>query len=121
MLQIGKSPTKKNTGELEPILPDWLRDVRQQARESAEENATHEISHPKVQKNEAPDLLAGLASQAREDDDEIGLLWPHLLLRQTVRDIRGSESDPMLQVNNGHRTIAPLAGRTQRSIESQEG
>ena len=67
MLQIGEKPTKKNTGELEPILPEWLRDVRQQARESAEEDA----AQPKVQKNEPPDLLAGLASQAGADDDAI--------------------------------------------------
>ena len=70
-LPIGQKPTKKNTGELESVLPDWLRDVRQQARESADENAAHEAAQPKVQKNEAPDLLAGLASQAQADDDEI--------------------------------------------------
>jgi hypothetical protein len=70
-LHIGEKPTKKNTGELEPILPEWLRDVRQQARESAEENAAQEAAQPKVQKNEPPDLLAGLASQARADNDEI--------------------------------------------------
>ena len=70
-LQMGQKPTKKNTGELESVLPDWLRDVRQQARESAEENAAQKAAQPKVQKNEAPDLLAGLASQARADDDEI--------------------------------------------------
>lgn len=70
-LHIGQKPTKKNTGELESVLPDWLRDVRQQAKESAEENAAHEAAQPKVQKNEAPDLLAGLASQAHADDDEI--------------------------------------------------
>jgi hypothetical protein len=71
MLQIGEKPTKKNTGELEPILPEWLRDVRQQARESAEEDAAQEAAQPKVQKNEPPDLLAGLASQAGADDDAI--------------------------------------------------
>jgi len=70
-LHIGQKPTKKNTGELESVLPDWLRDVRQQARESAEANAAQEAAQPKVQKNEAPDLLAGLASQARADDDEL--------------------------------------------------
>src|ERR1041384_3296773 len=67
VLRIGDSPTKKNTGELENVLPDWLRDVRQQARTSAEEDAA---SQPKVQKNEPPDLLAGLASQASRSDDE---------------------------------------------------
>src|ERR1051325_6314154 len=67
VLRIGDSPTKKNTGELENVLPDWLRDVRQQARTSAEEDAANQ---PKVQKNEPPDLLAGLASQASGREEE---------------------------------------------------
>jgi hypothetical protein len=72
MLRIGDSPTKKNTGELESVLPDWLRDVRQQARDSAEEEAAQAAAQPKPQKNEPPDLLAGLASQAgRADDEEV--------------------------------------------------
>ena len=70
-LHIGESPVKKDTGELEPILPQWLRDVRKQGRESAEEDAAEEAAKPKVQKNEPPDLLAGLASQARDQEDEI--------------------------------------------------
>ncbi len=69
-LHIGESPVKKNTGELEPILPQWLKDVRQQARESAAEDAAEEAAKPKV-RNEPPDLLAGLASQARNDREEI--------------------------------------------------
>lgn len=61
---------KKNTGELEPILPQWLKDVRQQGRESAEKEAEEEAAKPKVQKNEPPDLLAGLASQSKSDEEE---------------------------------------------------
>lgn len=68
-VQFGESPVKKHTGELEPILPQWLKDVRQQARESAEENAAEEAAKPKVS-NEPPDLLAGLAAQATDDGDE---------------------------------------------------
>ncbi|HJR80817.1 MAG TPA: hypothetical protein VJ821_12140 [Anaerolineales bacterium] len=70
-LHAGESPTKKNTGELKSILPEWLREVQEQARQSAEENATHEAARPKIQKDESPDLLAGLASQAGADDDAI--------------------------------------------------
>ena len=33
MVHTGEKPTKKNTGELEGVLPEWLRDTRQQARE----------------------------------------------------------------------------------------
>ncbi|MCI0552711.1 MAG: hypothetical protein L0287_17305 [Anaerolineae bacterium] len=72
MVHTGEKPTKKNTGELEPILPEWLRDIRQQSKDSADEGAAQTAFQPKVQKNEPPDLLAGLASQAgRSDDDEV--------------------------------------------------
>ena len=71
-VHIGDKPTKKNTGELEPILPEWLRDMRQQGRESMEEGElSSSATQPRIQKNEAPDLLAGLASQSDDDDDEI--------------------------------------------------
>jgi hypothetical protein len=69
-LRIGDRPIKKNTGELESALPDWLRDVRQQARDSAEEEAAQAAAQSKPEKNEPPDLLAGLASQAGSADDE---------------------------------------------------
>ena len=71
MVHIGEKPTKKGTGELESALPEWLREMRQQSRESADEEAAQTAAQPKVQKNEAPDLLAGLASQTKraEEDD----------------------------------------------------
>ncbi len=70
-IQIGEGPTKKNTGELEPFMPQWLKDVRQQGKASAEENSIQPATQPKVQKNEAPDLLAGLASQGGDDEDDV--------------------------------------------------
>ena len=70
-VQIGKSPTPKQTGELEEILPQWLKDVRQQGRESAEEEElSSPAPQPRSQKNEAPDLLAGLASQTGNDEED---------------------------------------------------
>src|SRR5215208_2549647 len=72
MVHIGDKPTKKNTGELENVLPEWLRDVRQQSRDLAEEDAAQAASMPKTQKDEPPDLLAGLAFQAKDSDaDEV--------------------------------------------------
>ena len=71
VLRIGEKPIKKNTGELESVLPDWLKDVRQQAKESAEEqDAAQAAADSKVQKNEPLDLLAGLASQSGRGDEE---------------------------------------------------
>jgi hypothetical protein len=72
MLHIGDEPTKKDTGELEEILPSWLKDARQQGREDSGGDATLKSeTKPRVQKSEAPDLLAGLMSQADSDDDEV--------------------------------------------------
>ncbi len=125
MLQIGKSPTKKNTGELEPILPEWLRDVRQQARESAEENAAQEAAHSKAQKNEAPDLLAGLASQARADDDEIpdwlAGINPASAAKPSEHPSRQSETDRLAQVNEPSQEDSPSwLGKTKGPSEAQE-
>ena len=66
----GEEPTDIDTGQLEPILPQWLREVRQQARESAEENG-EQVSAEEVagQSEESADLLAGLQSQSEESED----------------------------------------------------
>lgn len=65
-----QAPTKKNTGELEAILPDWLKNVRQQAKDSAEQESPQMPAPPKVEKEEPPDLLAGLVSQSDAGEDE---------------------------------------------------
>lgn len=67
----GQLPTKKVTAELEPILPEWLREARKQARESAQEEPTlkggEKLTKPLPG---IPDLLAGLADQNKQDDEE---------------------------------------------------
>src|SRR5512138_2719038 len=69
MLHIGQRPTKKNTGELEGVLPDWLKNARQQSRDSAEEESAFPPS-PKPKKEEPVDLLAGLfQSESSEEED----------------------------------------------------
>ncbi len=70
-IQTGDSPTKKNTGELEAVLPAWLQDVRQQSRDSAAEDAIEAATSPLIEKEAAPDLLAGLANQSASEDDEV--------------------------------------------------
>lgn len=74
-IRPGDTPTKKITAELEPVLPEWLREAREKARRVEAEAATDE-SRAEAQtpepKEKAPDLLAGLASASREDrEDEI--------------------------------------------------
>jgi hypothetical protein len=70
LLHIGEEPTKKDTGELEQILPDWLKEVRQQGMEEAQEDALRPQSRSKVTE-EPPDLLAGLMSQAESEEEEL--------------------------------------------------
>ncbi len=74
-IRPGDVPTKKSTGELEPILPDWLRDARANARRAEAENAAEEARSDALnpaQGEEVPDLLAGLEFVSREEqDDEI--------------------------------------------------
>jgi hypothetical protein len=70
-IQPGEIPTKKVTSELEPILPQWLRDARKHARDTAAEEAAQADQEKKDNPvSESPDLLAGLESQARDDEDE---------------------------------------------------
>jgi len=70
VLRMGEKPTKKNTGELESVLPDWLKDVRQQAKDAAEEQEAAQAAADSRQKDEPLDLLAGLASQAGSGEEE---------------------------------------------------
>lgn len=72
-IKPGQAPTKKNTAELEPILPQWLRDARDSARKSAEDDAVQQAGRPPQESFSAsstPDLLAGLQSQAGNDEEE---------------------------------------------------
>jgi hypothetical protein len=70
-IKPGDEPKELDTGQLESALPKWLRDVRQQSRESAgdEEGQPPAEKEARPQESDA-DLLAGLRSKA-EDEDEI--------------------------------------------------
>src|SRR5258708_3390731 len=70
-IQPGQIPTQRVTAELEPILPQWLRDARKQARKTAEEEAA--IKAENAQKTvpvPQADLLAGLNSQSQGPDED---------------------------------------------------
>jgi hypothetical protein len=73
-LKPGQIPTKKDTGELEPILPQWLREARNSARQISNEDATQDdqIHSPSEspQASLVGDLLAGLNAQRQAQDDE---------------------------------------------------
>ncbi len=69
-IQPGAKPTPIDTGELEPVLPQWLREVRQKARDSAEDKEQDLAESDAVQTKKSVDLLAGLQSDT-EDNEEI--------------------------------------------------
>ena len=72
-LKPGQIPTKKNTGELEPILPQWLREARSSARQNSEGDAAQAAQQSKESHPASPtsgDLLAGLHTQAQDNEEE---------------------------------------------------
>ncbi len=73
-IRPGDRPTKKITAELEPILPGWLRDARENARRADQETAAEEAKAAAEQpapEVEAPrDWLAGLEATSREEEQE---------------------------------------------------
>ncbi|MCC7117390.1 MAG: hypothetical protein IT310_02605 [Anaerolineales bacterium] len=71
-LTPGQAPNKKSTSELEPILPEWLRDARSQARENTQNDLPEShFAEPKPPAGAASvDFLAGLGSQADDDEEE---------------------------------------------------
>lgn len=90
-LQPGQPPVKKHTSELEPILPDWLRDAREKSRQTGE----NEIPEP-PKKDTHPfgvgdDLLAGLNAQSQDDEADI----PDWLANVTgARGVKKEPSEP---------------------------
>ena len=70
----GQNPTKKHTAELEPILPQWLREARDASRSVDPQDDSPDYlqtteNKPKPPASQ-PDLLAGLQSQTSDDDEE---------------------------------------------------
>ncbi len=95
MLHIGERPTKKDTGELEGVLPDWLKNARQQSRDSAEEESAFPPSQPKPKKEEPVDLLAGLfQSDSSEEEDVPDWLTS---INQTIKGKPSVSSAPPAQ------------------------
>lgn len=72
-IRPGQVPTKKVTAELEPILPQWLREAREKSRKAAEEEAARqaaEADQASANRESPPDLLAGLEAQSRRDEED---------------------------------------------------
>jgi hypothetical protein len=91
-IQPGQSPTKKSTAELEPILPQWLRDARKEAREGVEaEQIAQNVQRPVMPANQVSDLLAGLQSQSADEDEDV----PDWLANITGKAPKPEKAEPV--------------------------
>ncbi|MEN9563698.1 MAG: hypothetical protein RIR73_1942 [Chloroflexota bacterium] len=70
--QPGQAPGVRDTGELEAILPQWLRDARESAKQPDLGDSSQEETPAPSPKTSASnmDFLAGLQSQAGDNDDD---------------------------------------------------
>ena len=70
---LDKFPQRKIPAELEPILPQWLREARSSARQTSEEEDAQAAQQPPRHPVPLPlgaDLLAGLHAQAQDNEEE---------------------------------------------------
>lgn len=68
----GEEPTNMDTDQLEPVLPEWLREIRQQARETDQEGREQAQAEDEAQQEQAEetnDRLAGLQSQSQDEEE----------------------------------------------------
>ena len=121
MLHIGEEPTKKKTDELEEILPDWLKEARQQGKdEEAAEDVFRSQIKPRVPKEEPPDLLAGLMSQSESDEEEVPNWLTEISPVEEEKPTSGKEesSDFFAQFNQAESQPAPPAGQEASQEET---
>ena len=95
-IKPGQMPTKKNTAELEPILPQWLREARDSARKSTDNDLPQEDrSKPEFSPASSSDLLAGLHSQKEDDTEEDGIPdWLASITGDSAKSKKGLAESP---------------------------
>ncbi|HEX2696978.1 MAG TPA: zinc ribbon domain-containing protein, partial [Anaerolineales bacterium] len=113
----GQAPTKKVTSELEPILPQWLRNARQQARQAADETPAEQ--EQKTRPAPRPDLLAGLQSQSGDEDEEMPDWLSHITGAPAKKKKVEPENTPVKFVELGDDEMAgPPAKQTSSDDEN---
>ncbi|MDO8752489.1 MAG: zinc ribbon domain-containing protein, partial [Anaerolineales bacterium] len=105
-IKSGELPTKKNTAELEPILPQWLRDARESARQDDPTTAQLDLQQPPQLKpaSVTHDLLAGLQSQAGDEEEDNIPDWLASITGHTSKSTKSqSQSSDLRRVELGGR------------------
>ncbi len=92
----GQNPTVKDTGQLEPILPEWLREARSSAKKNSEDDvlqaAQKSIGSPTV--SSGGDLLAGLRSHAQDNEEEDTPDWLTSITGETPKSKKAQTESP---------------------------
>jgi hypothetical protein len=71
-LTPGQAPTRKITSDLEQVLPQWLQDARQAARDTSQDGSPQLGNNSQIAPStfSGSDLLSGLQSQSQDDDED---------------------------------------------------
>ena len=123
-IQPGDLPTKKVTSELEPLLPQWLRDARQQARDSAAEDVSKaEAEEPGTPAFSGPDLLAGLESQGGEDEEEVPEWLAHITGGSSKKRKPAPEENKVkwVELGRGDEAAEPPIDHEARTAAEDQG
>ncbi len=116
-IQPGQLPTKKKTSELEPLLPQWLREARQKARDSeSQEPGAFNDEPAEAPEPSGSDLLAGLASQSSDDEEDIPEWLANITGAQSKKKKPVPEDSQAKWVELGRAEQAP---ETSLDVESQ--
>ena len=107
----GEEPTERDTSELEPVLPQWLREVRQQARDSAEGEPEQAPAEEEALSEESADLLAGLQSQAKDDEE----------IPDWLADLRGDGTQTTPEESSEEDDLASLRNMLGEETSGMEG
>jgi len=115
-IKPGQLPTRKNTAELEPILPQWLRDVRKNAQQDNDQPEDQQLP-PQTDSRTRPvqsnDLLAGLQSQGGNNDDEDETPdW--------LANITGVQPKDKAQADSSDVRWVELGSNEQGTVEDEE-
>ena len=114
-IKPGQLPTKKSTAELEPILPQWLRDARQKAQQDDDQPEEQKLP-PQVDARTRPvksnDLLDGLQSQAGDDEEEETPDW--------LANITGVQPKEKTQTDSGDVRWVELGSNDPNAEEEDE-
>jgi len=113
----GQFPTQKTTAELEPILPQWLRDARQNARQEFDpvqaEGSEKSQMDQRARPVEPKDLLAGLQSQAAGDEEDETPDW--------LANITGIQSSkPKAQTESADVRWVELGGQDESTAQTAD-